>query len=61
LAGKPLGDADVEQQRMQGGDSHAHRQHHQPANGSDHRCQNHQAGFMGANERPHPTRCLEII
>ena len=60
LAGKPLRDADVEQQRVQGRHRHAHRQHHQPANGSDHRRQHHQAGFMGANERPQPARSLKI-
>ncbi len=61
LAGKPLRDADVEQHGMEGCDRHAHRQHHEAANGSDHRRQNHQAGFMGANERPQPARCLKII
>ena len=61
LAGKPLRDADVEQQGMQGCDRHAHRQHDEPAEGSDHRRQNHQAGFMGAHERPQPARCLKII
>jgi hypothetical protein len=52
LAGKPLRDADVKQQRVQGGHRHTHRQHHHAANGSDHRRQDHQARFMGANERP---------
>jgi hypothetical protein len=52
LAGKPLRDADVEQQRVQTRHCHTHRQHDQAADGSDHRRQDHQARFMGANERP---------
>ncbi len=50
----------LNKQRVQGRHRHAHRQHHQPADGSDHRRQNHQARFMGANERPQPARCLKI-
>jgi hypothetical protein len=51
LAGKPLRDADVEQQRVQAADRHAHRQHHQAPMVPIIAARTTRL-FRGANERP---------
>ena len=51
---------DVEQDSVKPGHRHAHRHHHHAADNPDQGGENHQAGFVGADECPQPLRCLEI-